>query len=235
MKKLYLFIFSFLFILGFSQPYSILLSNVEWKIVKVQWDNVDYYPPPPLSTFGTLTFNYSENTFRGTFYNSVMGELVFGENNSKSFRVLSHAITLAMYGGENQDAVNAFDGMTTQFYFGNPTTSDFTFEYQEVMSGRNLVITNPAGNKIFYSNLILGTSENTRQNVSVYPNPATDVLFIDNLKPNSSLELTDNSGKVVKLISNNNAAQTEIKIKNLASGIYYLKVNGQSVQKIIKK
>ncbi|MFC0344611.1 T9SS type A sorting domain-containing protein [Epilithonimonas hispanica] len=32
-----------------------------------------------------------------------------------------------------------------------------------------------------------------------------------------------------------NTTKAEINIKNLASGIYYLKVDGQSVQKIIKK
>ena len=60
-------------------------------------------------------------------------------------------------------------------------------------------------------------------------------MIVENLKPDASLELMDNSGKLVKLISNSKAIKTEINIKNLASGIYYLKVDGQSAQKIIKK
>ena len=236
MKKLYILFFSFLFILGFSQSYSSLLSNVDWKIVKIQQSNIDYYPPSPFSTNGKMKFNYpGTDTYMGLFFNSVSGDLIFGENNSKHFNVLSHAITLAMYDGENAQAVTQFDIMATGFYFGFPTSSNFTFEYEEVMSGKNLIVTNPDGNKIFYSDMILGTIEKAKPKISVYPNPATDIIKIENLKPNASLELIDSSGKLVKSISNNKSTKTEVNIKNLPSGIYYLKVDGQSVQKIIKK
>ena len=222
--------------MGSSQSYSSLLSNINWKIVKIQWNNVDYYPPHPLSSNGSIQFNYPEtNDYSGNFFNSINGSMTFGENNGKYFNILSHFITLGIYGGENQQAVSQFDGMTTGFYFGFPTTSNFTFEYEEAISGKNLVVTNPEGNKIFYSNMILGTPEVSKSKISVYPNPATDLVVIENLKPNSSLELIDNSGKLVKSISNNKTIKTEINIKNLPSGIYYLKVDGQSAQKIVKK
>jgi hypothetical protein len=238
MKKLYILIFSLLFILGFSQPYSILLSNVNWKIVKIQWNNVDYYPPPPLS-IPTANF-LNGNNLTTHFFDSGNAFIIFGSDNQNYFNVpQGMGTTLADYGGENQQAVQHFDEMNTGFYNawygGFQQSGNFYFEYQEVMSGKNLVVTNPAGNKIFYSNLLLDTNEISKQKISIYPNPATDIIFIDNLKPNSSLELIDNSGKLVKSISNNKTSKTEINIKNLNSGIYYLKVDGQSVQKIIKK
>lgn len=236
MKKLYILIFSFLFILGFSQTYSILLSNVTWKIVKIQSNNVDYYPPAPLSANGWIKFNDPEtNRFTGNFFNSVIGDMVWGENNINNFRVTSSAVTLMSYGGENKVAVNQFDEMANSFYMSFPTTANFTFDYEEILSGRNLVVTNPAGNKIFYSNLILGTAEALKSKISIYPNPATEIVIVENLKPNSSLELIDNSGKLVKSISNIKTTKTEINIKNLSSGIYYLKVDSQSIHKIIKK
>lgn len=238
MKKLYILIFSFLFILGFSQPYSVLLSNVQWKVVKIQWNNVDYYPPPPLNT---PTANFlNGNSLTTNFFDSGNAVITFAPNNQNYFNVpQGMGTTLADYGGENQQAVQHFDEMNTGFYnawYGSfQQSGNFYFEYQEVMSGRNLVVTNPAGNKIFYSNLLLGTTEISKSKISVYPNPATDVLFLENLKPNSSLEVIDNSGKNVKSISNSKTTKTEINVKNLPAGIYYLKVDGQSVQKIIKK
>lgn len=235
MKKLYTLFFSFFWLLGFSQSYASLLSNVDWKIVKIQWNNTDYAPPSPLSQNGRLKFNYPATlNYMGTFFNSVGGDFVFGENNENYFNVLSHAITLAMYGGENEQAVNQFDGMSTSFYFGFPKTSNFYFDYQETSAGKSLVVTNPAGNKIFYSDAILATSEVSKSKISVYPNPATDVIILENLKPNSSLELIDNSGKLVKMISNKSSRE-EIDIKNLIPGIYYLKADGKMIQKIIKK
>ena len=74
-----------------------------------------------------------------------------------------------------------------------------------------------------------------KSKISVYPNPTINIVIVENLKPDASLELMDNPGKLVKLISNSKAIKTEINIKNLSSGIYYLKVDGQSAQKIIKK
>ena len=58
------------------------------------------------------------------------------------------------------------------------------------MSGKNLVITNPSGNKIFYSNQLLATAENSKQKTSVYPNPASDELFVKN---ENNIELKDNT------------------------------------------
>ena len=69
----------------------------------------------------------------------------------------------------------------------------------------------------------------------LYPNPVSDILTIENLTPHSDLELIDSSGKVVKQIKNIQTPKTQINIKNLAPGIYYLKINNQSSQKIIKK
>ncbi len=237
MKKLYILIFIFLYVSGFAQTYSVLLSNVQWKVVKIQWNNVDYYPPPPLNT-PTASFS-NGNNLTTTFFDTGFATIVFAPNNQNYFNVpQGMGTTLADYGGENQQAVQRFDEMNTDFYNGwnggFQQSGNFYFNYEEIMSGRNLVVTNPAGNKIFYSNLLLGTTEILKSKITVYPNPATDIVIVENLKPNSSLELIDNSGKLVKSISSK-TSKTEINIKNLASGIYYLKVDGQSVQKIIKK
>lgn len=237
MKKFYTFIFSFLFFLGFSQSYSVLLSNIDWKVVKIQWNNVDYYPPPPLST---PTANFiNGNSLITNFFDSGNAAIIFASDNQNFFNVpQGMGTTLADYGGDNYQAVQLFDEMNTGFYngwYGNFQQSEnFYFEYQEGMSGKNIVITNPSGNKIFYSNQLLATAENSKQKTSVYPNPATDVIILENLKPNSSLELIDNSGKLVKMISNKSSRE-EIDIKNLIPGIYYLKADGKMIQKIIKK
>lgn len=235
MKKFYILIFSFLCILGFSQSYSTLVPSVNWKIVKIQLNNVDHYAPFPFLNAGELNFESTQNLLSSKFYNSTMGNFTFGENNANYFTLQNITSTLAVYYGENEQAVQQFDGMTNTFYSIFKPTDKFFFDYQEVLSGKNLVVTNPNGNKIFYSNQILSTQEISKYKISVYPNPATDIIIIENLKPNSSIELIDNSGKLVKSIYDTKISKTEISIKNLSSGIYYLKVDGQSVQKVIKK
>lgn len=85
--------------------------------------------------------------------------------------------------------------MSTSFYSNFLNTEKFYYDFNQSGDERHLVITNPAGNKIFYTYKMLGTSETSKLKTSVYPNPATDIVVIENLRPNSSLELIDNTGK----------------------------------------
>ena len=106
------------------------------------------------------------------------------------------------------------------------------------MSGKNLVITNPSGNKIFYSNQLLATAENSKQKTSVYPNPASDELFVKNENniELSAIKITDLTGKIVL---NQNAALNSINISNLSKGMYFVTIETQTgntvTSKIIKE
>ena len=88
---------------------------------------------------------------------------------------------------------------------------------------------------IYFKSAILSVKNNALKKSNVFPNPVSDFLKIENLKPNSNMEIVDSSGKLVKSISGNSSDKTEINVRNLTPGIYYLKINGESVQKIIKK
>ncbi|PZU90994.1 MAG: hypothetical protein DI529_01935 [Chryseobacterium sp.] len=234
MKKLYTLLFSFLWLLGFSQSYNSLISSVNWKVVKINWNGSDYYAPSPFLNAGSLMLNNTENILSSYFYNGASGKFIFGENNQNYFSLENMVATLAVYYGDNEQAVQQFDGMVIGFYMYFPATDRFYFDYQETSSGKSLVITNPAGNKVFYSDAILATSEVSKQKISVYPNPAKDYIILDNLKVNSTLQLIDNSGKLIKTITTQSDKE-KIDLKNLNSGIYYLKSDEKSVQKIIKQ
>jgi len=237
MKKLYILLFTCIWLFGFSQDYYSILSGTEWKIQKIQWDNqTDHYPPAPFSNSGSGTFDKVADTyvFGTKLFNSVAGTLVYGENNANYFTIQSTSMTLAVYEGENAEAVKNFDFLIVLFY-SEYQQGNYTIDFSQDNSGRHLVISNPSGKKIFYNAPNLNTLDISKSKISVYPNPATDLIKIENLKPNASLELIDSSGKLIKSVSNNKTSTTEINIKDLSSGIYYLKVDGQSVQKIIKK
>ena len=239
MKKLYTLLFSLLFLLGFSQTYSSLM-NINWKIDKIEKNSTNYFPPLNngygIFSEGFDTFNNSQHfTLNSGLYNSVGGRITWGDN---YFNIPAISFTLGIYEGENEQAVKFFDSLIYEFYTGNQNqqnTEKYYYVYSESNGGKNLVISRSNGDKIFYSDKILSASDVSKPKISVYPNPASDVIKIEKLKPNSSLELTDSSGKLVRTISNIKSDKTEINVKNLPSGIYYLKVDGQSVQKIIKK
>ena len=59
---------------------------------------------------------------------------------------------------------------------------------------------------------------------AVYPNPANELLFVENKKENGFLQLIDINGKVL-LESNLSEGQNQINIAAIPTGMYFLKMN----------
>ncbi|AOW19530.1 leucine-rich repeat domain-containing protein [Urechidicola croceus] len=82
----------------------------------------------------------------------------------------------------------------------------------------------------------LGIDELKDTKFSVYPNPANDILFVSNISDLAKIEIYDLLGK--KVISKENiTSQTQLKLTNLKTGVYILKVsinNKVLTQKLIK-
>lgn len=237
MKKFYYLIFLLFFILNFSQPYSLLLKNTNWTITKIEYNNVQYNPPYPFLQAGKVAFNFDENNgFKSVFFNIAGGKVNFGGNNETYFNLQNIAVTLAEYSGENQDSVREFDHLATNFYFGFQPTDRFNFQYDEVFSGKNLIVTNPLGNKIFYSNLILGNEKvKFDRDFSLFPNPANNEFFLKSNRTSLDdlqVEIYDFSGKLISTqkISAGKSVKTEV----LSNGIYTVKVIGNDFNSAAK-
>ena len=84
----------------------------------------------------------------------------------------------------------------------------------------------------------LATAETAvkKNEIKVYPNPFTDVLYIDGIKEVKSVSVADVSGRVVKTIEN---PGNELHLGELNSGVYLVTVNykdgSRSTAKAIKK
>ena len=229
MKKIYFILFSAVSFLCYSQSYSSLLKNADWTIMKIQWNGIEYLPPFPFVQSGKADFKYDNtNGFKSSFYNSAVGTVDFAPNNGTYFNSQIAGITLAEYGGENAQLVNQFDLMTTSFYSGFDPTDQFNFQYEEIFSGKKLTVTNPVGNKIFYSNLVLKNIEVSRnKEVSIYPNPAANEFFLkssNKVLGKVSVEIYDQSGKLV--FGQKVPFKNAIRIESLPSGIYFVKISG---------
>lgn len=85
---------------------------------------------------------------------------------------------------------------------------------------------------------VLGTSDLTTKNkeVSIYPNPFSDVVYISETKDLKTVKVFDLAGRVVKTIEN---PSKEISLGSLNSGLYlitmYFKDGSQNTVKAIKK
>lgn len=92
-------------------------------------------------------------------------------------------------------------------------------------------------------NTILSTNENSNENseIIVYPNPAQDIIFIENSHSSlllTSLKLSNSIGQELKSYKSTEIQNNSINLKELPNAIYYLQIttNGKIItKKIIKK
>lgn len=124
---------------------------------------------------------------------------------------------------------------------GVPTAADvkFAFRYFVTNGGNAGTNSDIIGVDTFsVDRTPLSTADFFSANLSMYPNPATNVI---NLASSStvinSIKLTDVNGRVVKNVNTNGVAQTQLNIADLNTGLYFLTVKtdlGEGTAKVMK-
>lgn len=85
---------------------------------------------------------------------------------------------------------------------------------------------------VYVTQATLGSNHLTKNKLEIYPNPAQDFVTISTSEKIEFIEIFDMNGKLINKI---NQSISKINVSNLAQGVYFLKVNGKHVKKIIKK
>jgi hypothetical protein len=94
------------------------------------------------------------------------------------------------------------------------------------------------GNNVWIDNVNIGNGtglSEVESNLSIYPNPATDVINISTDSQVERVEIFNMQGQLVKVETGD---MNSISVKDLANGMYTMKLtteNGTSVHKIMKK
>lgn len=184
--------------------------------VFIDWNNDGDFADADESLFTTTGNFFTNNASTGVGTTGVK---------TKTFNVPATA-TL----GKTRMRVKAFyagatPSATAIANIANPCTNPATAAYGQAEDYTIEVV--PSGT--------LAVSDINKANISVYPNPFTDVLNISNVKGVKSISVNDISGREVKTLS----PASEINLSNLQSGLYIvnLKMEDGSVKtfKAIKK
>lgn len=109
-------------------------------------------------------------------------------------------------------------------------TVNIAFRHHDVTDMFYLVIDDirvAAGNE--------GISDIENSNISIYPNPATDMVTVgvDGADGNVNVQIVDINGRIVKE-QNGNAQGMNIEVGNLSRGIYFVRLTGETVN-IVRK
>lgn len=234
MKKLLLLSLFFTSFLAFSQN-NVLLKT--WYLSSLYLDGT--LKENPFPNVGYIDFKNENNSVYAEasyYYFAGKTKIILDPENQFHLEHIGWAM-LANGPGENQQMNQYGELFFIKFLrvFSQSDTVGCCFTYDISNDGKKLTLTNNEGNIATFYDSVMAVSEAEKSNYKLYPNPVSDILTIENLTPHSDLELIDSSGKVVKQIKNIQTPKTQINIKNLVPGIYYLKINNQSSQKIIKK
>ena len=83
-------------------------------------------------------------------------------------------------------------------------------------------------------NEYLGISNSSNINFLIYPNPASDFI---NLKSDSGIDgylIYDIKGSMILKSTNNNSNDLSISLKNIYSGIYFIKIKSGTYKETVK-
>jgi len=212
-----------------------------WCKGVTKFDNVNYTNYTKANGFisdfvETIVVDKQNNVWFGTYE----GVSKFDGNNwtnyttangladNKVHTIAFDAYNNAWFGTDN--GISRYNGYDWTTYTKADGLINDTVRSIAIDSENNLWI----GTKGGISNLILNRNDdkNNEPDILITPNPVHNILIIKNIKPNSFLQIYDNSGKPIitqKLYSES----TIINVENLQNGIYSIKIgDNKSVKKL---
>jgi hypothetical protein len=89
------------------------------------------------------------------------------------------------------------------------------------------------GGYIKYSNVV-AVKQNSKADISVYPNPVTDVIILSGLKGNSQIKISNTVGQLV-MVKNTAATAYTIDAADIKPGIYVIEIFNDGERKSFKK
>lgn len=123
-------------------------------------------------------------------------------------------------------------------FWSNQKEHPFEFYITQEEEYKALVITGNENDKAYFQSVpYMSVNNREKSNLTIYPNPANDFLYIENLTEPIQVEIYDLSGKVL-LSQEANEARKQVNLSQLSNGIYLyeLSQNGQGIKtgKMIK-
>lgn len=241
MKHLYLILALTFGINTYAQDPQLL--DEMWYMEKLVIDDTDYFPPSNDEVpFVMIQFPDILPLYLDTgVCNYFGGEVEF--QGSDSFTMLHYETTL-IFCNEGQN--EAFEGLYFSFFFD----ADFNlletpFPYTITTSGdeKTLVIINERGDEAIYGNEQLSNAAWDAAQFTVYPNPVTDRLTVQNNKDagdGAALRVLDVSGKEVMTgVMDAGLQQSSLDVSALNTGMYFLELTNSTgntqVVKIVKE
>jgi len=235
MKKLLLLV-CFLCLANTSHAQDPELLDNEWFIDYFELDNVTYNNPI-VNAIGIINSNmvFDENMAYGIMdpeSDSFFADVIY-DPIDPAFTFENMGITLPGCNAHCEFAAKYFDFLVDDFIEAN-------FTYEIITNGDDtltLIMTRDDGNfAVFQDSKILGIDDQALSQVRLFPNPTTDLLFIDSeFDTIKQLVVYDNMGRQISSLT---PQENSIDVSILPQGLYFLEVTmdtQRTIHKFIKR
>src|SRR5690606_12736207 len=189
MKKLVLLIILLLSIKGYSQHPELL--DKEWFLYKFVIEEEDIIPPTHWEV-GDVTINFTIEGFDTSVCSALIAYTTYEEDTS-FFIDEAYITAIVCQYSENQ----SFDNLN-QAFFTDHLDNDFYYEIiTDINEINSLLIYNANGDEAHYGSMPLSQPEFSPLQVTLYPNPVSDVLHIHSTDMISKVSAYDIRGKKI--------------------------------------
>lgn len=192
-----------------------------------------------------LDFIYKDNymySFDGKVVDVTTAPFVIGQFSNATGPVVYDSyynrVCFASYDFSGNITFKRFNPNTFLLYDSLPISQAFGSVKNIITCGNGCYAFNSTDNKvIIIKDSTLGLSESEeKNNVSIYPNPTTDYIFIKSDLDIKDIQISDLNGRI---INNLEFQDNKVNLTSLQTGIYFAKIsdiNGKIlIKKIIKK
>jgi len=176
-------------------------------------------------TFPVATYSHYNS---GDFKCSITGGYVYRGNQISG---LNGVYFFADYCSGEIGMLSTQDNSNWEMNLTFPNINGSWVSFGEDISGE-LYIVSINGGIYKIIDAALSQNELTLNNVIIYPNPFDEFINI-NLQETADIKIYDSFGK--KIIQIDDFKGTQVDLRNLIRGIYFIKVDGYQIKKIIKK
>ena len=176
-------------------------------------------------TFPVATYSHYNS---GDFKCSITGGYVYRGNQISG---LNGVYFFADYCSGEIGMLSTEDNSNWEMNLTFPNINGSWVSFGEDISGE-LYIVSINGGIYKIIDAALSQNELTLNNLIIYPNPFDEFINI-NLQETADIKIYDSFGK--KIIQIDDFKGTQVDLRNLIRGIYFIKVDGYQIKKIIKK
>jgi hypothetical protein len=115
-----------------------------------------------------------------------------------------------------------------------PEYKDYCYYVTSVFSTYGSMTCESDSSNILCAEVVTGIDPLNGERISVYPNPATDFIFVESDLMITSIEILNYVGLTMFTLQHINEKTVEINVENLTAGVYFAKVTATEGIKVIR-